>query len=306
MKKRASIKELIEIARELRDTGGVAHGLFTKLRPKDVQDEMSDMTPELPAGVEIGQRMYHLREEMSEIPKCPVCEKDRAWYRYSNGYFETCGDKHCKQTVKAEKFKETVSSDEFADKKKEWFGKQKQTMLERYGVDHNWKGDLRKTGEETMLERYGVKHALQGEEAQEKRRRTTEERHGTLDMFSLGRETVKEKYGVENAMQNEEVKKRNRMNMKKALNDITRDKLKKHCIQMIGDSVDPYHLHCEGCDTCFKSSNATVNTNLRRGESPCPRCNPPSLTSSRMEKEMLSYIKSIYNGKIEENRFYLQ
>jgi hypothetical protein len=84
MKKRASIKELIEIARELRDTGGVAHGLFTKLRPEDVQDEMANMTPELPAGVEIGQRMYHLREEMSEIPKCPVCKKDRSWYRYSN------------------------------------------------------------------------------------------------------------------------------------------------------------------------------------------------------------------------------
>jgi hypothetical protein len=172
-------------------------------------------------------------------------------------------------------------------------------MLERYGVDHNWKGDLRKTGEETMLERYGVKHALQGEEAQEKRRRTTEERHGTLDMFSLGRETVKEKYGVENAMQNEEVKEKFAKSMKKALNDITRDKLKKHCIQMIGDSVDPYHLHCEECDTCFKSSNATVNINLRRAESPCPRCNPPDLSSSKMEKELATYIHSL--GVIQIN-----
>ena len=305
MKKRASIKELIEIARELRDTGGVAHGLFTKLRPKEVQDEMTDMTSELPAGVEIGQRMYHLREEMSEIPKCPVCEKDRAWYRYSNGYFETCGDKHCKQTVKAEKFKETVSSDEFAGKKKEWFDKQKQTMLERYGVDHNWKGDLRKTGEETMLERYGVKHALQGEEAQEKRRRTTEERHGTLDMFSLGRETVKEKYGVENAMQNEEVKEKFTKSMKKAKNDIASDKLKNHSIEMIGDSVDPYHLHCGDCDTCFKSSNATVNINLRRGESPCPRCNPPDLSSSRGEKELKEFISLIYAGDIRSNDRYV-
>jgi hypothetical protein len=299
MKKRASIKDLIEIARELRDTGGVAHGLFTKLRPKEVQDEMTDMTPELPAGVEIGQRMYHLREEMSEIPKCPVCEKDRAWYRYSNGYFETCGDKHCKQTVKAEKFKETVSSDEFADKKKEWFGKQKQTMLERYGVDHNWKGDLRKTGEETMLERYGVKHALQGEEAQEKRRRTTEERHGTLDMFSLGRETVKEKYGVENAMQNEEVKKRNRVNMKNSFKIKSDSKLTEFNLEQIGSDKVIYKLVCWECKSCFVMRNGPVNYKLRMKETPCPNCNPPDLTSSKMEKELATYIHSL--GVIQIN-----
>lgn len=305
MKKRTSIPELVEIAKEIRDTGGVAHGLFTKLRPPEVQEEMAKMTPELPDGVEIGQRMYHLREEMTAIPSCPVCGQNRQWYRYSNGYFETCGARDCKQSVKAEKFKKTVASDKFADKKKEWFEKQKQTMLERYGVDHNWKGDLRKSGEETMLERYGVKHALQGEEAQEKRRRTTEERHGTLDMFSLGKEKMQERYGSENAMHSEEIKDRNRVNMKKVKNKQSQERLNKHSIEMSGDTVDPYNLHCRVCDTCFKSSNATVNTNLRRGESPCPRCNPPSLTSSRMEKEMLSFIKSIYKWEIAENDRYV-
>jgi hypothetical protein len=296
-----NIEGIISEANRLKDTGEPANGLFNRLRSGDTKEKIVMLTPELESGVGIGQGLYHLREGLNQIPKCPVCEKERAWYRYSNGYFETCGDKTCKQTVKADKFKETVASDEFADKKKEWFAKQKQTMLERHGVEHNWQGEMRKTGEETMIEKYGTKHALQNAEIKEKRKKTTEERHGTLDMFSLGKEKMLERYGSENAMHSEGIKEKFTRNMKKARNDIARSKLENHRIEMIGDAVDPYNLHCSVCDTCFKSSNRSINTNLRRGESPCPLCNPPSLISSRVEKEMLSFIKSIYNGGITEN-----
>jgi hypothetical protein len=301
MKKRTSIPELIEIAKELRDTGGVAHGLFTKLRPKEVQEEMAGMTPELPEGVEIGQRMYHLREGMTAIPSCPVCSQNRQWYRYSNGYFETCGARDCKQSVKAEKFKKTVASEEFADKKKEWFDKQKQTMMERYGVDHNWKGELRKSGEETMLERYGVKHALQSEEAQEKRRRTTEERHGTLDMFSLGKEKMMERYGVDQAMHSEEIKDRNRVNMKKSLRNKSDNKLSEFNLEQIGEEKSIYKIVCWECNTCFRMRNGPVNYKLRMKETPCPNCNPPDLTSSKMEKEVASYIRDLGITQINTN-----
>jgi hypothetical protein len=89
--------------------------------------------------------------------------------------------------------------------------KLKQSILKKYGVEHNWKpGELRDVGETTMLDRYGVKHALSDPEMVKKRNATCIKRHNTVDFLNSikSKETTLSRYGVNNAMQNSEVAKK--------------------------------------------------------------------------------------------------
>lgn len=82
--------------------------------------------------------------------------------------------------------------------------KNKQTMLERYGVTHNWaKGKMRDELEAKWVEIYGVKNPLAAKEIQEKRKQTMLDRYGvefytdSEDFKPKVKETMLERYGVE-------------------------------------------------------------------------------------------------------------
>lgn len=95
------------------------------------------------------------------------------------------------------KFSETwnnKSEEELTD----WRNKMEDTMLNRYGVKHNWcNGELREKEKETWVEKYGVDHPLKSGEIRERIKKTKKERYGDEFYTNRGKanETMTEKYG---------------------------------------------------------------------------------------------------------------
>lgn len=286
------------------------NGTFVSIRnDQEIVQEIQNLTQFLEDHYPtppLGQRLWSLRENLTETPMCPICGVlPLKFHRYSSGYFQTCGTKGCQQSSKSQKFTQTVNSQEFLEsgKKEEWFRKQRETMIQKYGTPHNWSGELRKEWEKTMMDKWGTIHPLQNEDLKRKRKETTERRHGTTDMFSLEKtkNTIQEKWGSDNVMRNDEIKTRVSTSSKRTKNTQTLEKLTPYNIIMTSDRVDPYDLHCQTCGVDFQMSNTGLNVRLRSHKNPCPKCNPVSLTHSKGEKELVDFIRSIYSGEVLEN-----
>ena len=166
---------------------------------------------------------------------CPICGTSfkitpkQAWkYKSNPRAFIGC-HKECSIQLRA-----WVCGSPFA--KKEVREKSKQTMLERYGVEHSLqsaqvrekvkKTNLERYGVEnvtqspiiqektkkTNLEKYGVEYAAQSKEVQEKMEKTMMERYGvkhpaqSKEFLEKMQETTMERYGVKNASSSPEIK----------------------------------------------------------------------------------------------------
>ena len=91
----------------------------------------------------------------------------------------------------------------------------KQTMLERYGVDHPMRSaEIRDRAEQTNLERYGAKHFVQTDSYITKSITTNRERYGNdwarqnPEIQKKSEDTLYNHYGVTNPMQSDELKSR--------------------------------------------------------------------------------------------------
>jgi len=299
-----------------RDTGRSSTGEFTRMRGNiTLLSEINILTEYLDYlydNIELGQRLYHLREGICDIQYCGCCKSEgrsigRKFHRLSTGYFATCGSNECKKKTKVESFKTTIEEKYGGN----YFGegsiareKYKSTMLEKYGVEHNWKpGELRDVGETTMLDRYGVKHALSDPEMVKKRNATCIKRHNTVDFLNSikSKETTLARYGVNNAMQNSEVAKKVSVSSSITKQKMLSDKLAPFNINLIDYNSIRSKFLCNKCSTLFDNHPVTINHKIRIASDPCTKCNPPSLTSSMSENEFSDFISSIYSGPIKKN-----
>lgn len=135
------------------------------------------------------QRIYHIVNEKTSIPKCPVCGKDINFKSYIDGYFSVCS-KECiyKHTERDEK--------------------RKQTNIEKYGncVYLHSKEGKRKSIENNK-QKYGVEYITQTENFKQKSSKTKELRYGDKNFNNQekAKQTNIEKYGVEYTCQNVDV-----------------------------------------------------------------------------------------------------
>lgn len=304
------LKNLIQKTIEVLNSRERANSIFLSLRADNfLKEEIKKETEYLDShyeNPEIGQRIWHLREKLNSISFCNYCETSPIkWHRYTDGYFKTCGNNSCKQKEKASSFKKTIHSKEFSlsGKKKKWIENRKKTMVKKYGVDHNWKGDLRDSFKKTMVEKYGVDHPMKSKEISEKRIQTCIKKFGTSDMFSLEKtkKTNLSRWGTETVMKNEEIKNRVSSGMKRTKNRKTQEKLKSHNINLNLSEGLTYDLSCLECNLNFSISHTGLNIRLRNNINPCPKCNPIVYTHSLAEKEILDLIRKNYAGEIKEN-----
>ena len=188
----------------------------------------------------------------------------------------------------------------------------KETNLKKYGVDNPIKTkEVRDKMKKTLKENYGVEYPIQSKEIQDKIKKTNLERYGieyasqNKDIRSKTEKTNLERYGVKYVAQNEEVK--NKMketlfnkNMKKyneKYKDISIDiknNLKKYIKNNRIDAnkvCEDFNLHYNEVyiiDKYFKVfSNYEIHFN--------------NTFISKSEKEIVEYIKSIYDNEIIEN-----
>jgi hypothetical protein len=172
----------------------------------------------------------------------------------------------------------------------------KQTKLEKYGTldfsDKANKTKLEKYGtlnvndksNKTKLEKYGTL------DFSNKANKTKLEKYGTLDFGDKTRKTIKERYGSYSVVL---LKSSYRKLKDKYLTSVEFLFKEEDYVGVIG--YRKYKFKCLKCNGIFSDD-------MCNGSSPvCRTCNPIHTNISVDEKEILSYIKTIYNDEILEN-----
>lgn len=167
--------------------------LFSWWKNKGYEKELNSLLSETSwlTTENITQRIYHLINNINEIPKCKVCGKDTHFKQFKSGYFNYCSN-YC--VTQSEERNQKIS------KNNDWkalFEKQKQNNLEKYGVEHyyqteEFKEKAKKTKEQkyndpyfnnmekyrkTCLEKHGIEFYCQTEDFKEKALITKKERY---------------------------------------------------------------------------------------------------------------------------------
>lgn len=165
--------------------------------PKE-QDIIISATLFLPENSIITQRLWHILNNMYEIPKCRNCNINIVrWHPSIKGYAEYCSLK-CgnSSTTKIDKKKKTClekygvdsysKTDAFISLMKQQVvseeikEKRKQTCLEKYGVETPLlNDDIREKTKETNIERYGVENVFASDGIKQKIRNTNRLKYGT-------------------------------------------------------------------------------------------------------------------------------
>ena len=302
------LSDIINELNKRKKDGIAANGIFSIIRNNShLLSEITEKTSYLDSDCEIGRRLWHLTENATEIPKCPRCVNNRLFYRYSNGYHPTCGDKECRSKMKVESFKKTID-EKYGNN---YFGegssareKYKNTMLNKYGVDHNFKCEDTKIAiKATMREKYGTEHALRNSEILEKRNSTCIDRHGSLNFIhgEKASNTNKAKYGNINAMKNKDIAEKVAISSSTTKRNELGEKLDEFNIKLLVYNSIRSKLLCAVCDKEFTNHPVSINYKLRNSINPCPSCNPPNMAGSKMEDELHEFISSIYDGDIKRN-----
>ena len=219
------------------------------------------------------QQVWHFINKYTEIPKCAECNKELIFKRsLKEGY-----GKYCSLSC-TNKNKEHIEKS-----KKTWLGKFeetqkkiKKTNKERYGVENPYQNlELVKNG---FIKNHGVEHVSKVGGVLEKRKKTNIDRYGYLN--NLNNKEILEK--------THEIR-RNRFLLK--YSDYN---FKKHT----GNKLT---IECNNCQCDYEIDRALFRHRTMYNITPCTICNPINSGESFFEKEVFTFIKSLYNGFIIEN-----
>ena len=179
--------------------------------------------------------------------------------------------------------------------------KAKQTSLEHYGVESPMQSDeVKAKVEQTSLIKYGTKNPLSSEIVKAKIKQTNLERYGSEIMFCTqhfkdkSKETLLNKYGVDNCLKSNEIKLRAKNTRITRFNKFEQEN---NCTN-IGTLISIYgqgFLSIKNQLTLYKDNNYTFVDNNDIQKIIDYNNNH---TRSRIEDEIVSFIKSIYNGKV--------
>ena len=121
--------------------------------------------------------IYRLRNNIEEIPKCPICGKPRKSYLYAYG--QSCGNKECVAKIHLETYLNNIHK--------------------KYGDNINSYTQLdyvKEKTKQTCLKKYGSNSPLGNREIWEQTRKHTIEKYGAAYNKEKYNETLMKKYGV--------------------------------------------------------------------------------------------------------------
>lgn len=185
------------------------------------------------------------------------------------------------------------------------------TYLEKTGYEHNmYNPESRKKIKQTNLNRYGVEYAIRNDKIKEKLKQTNLNRYGVehasqTEWFKEKlKQTNLEKFGVDNYFKSKEFIKKN--------SELTRErkeKLFKERFVPNGYELISYEKGLDVILKCpkqhiFKEHKHFVIKRIAENYEVCSICKPKNSFGqqvSKSEKDILRFIKKIYEGKIIEN-----
>ena len=205
---------------------------------------------------------------------------------------------------------------------KEFREKGKKTSLERYGTENpSQSGVVKDKIRQTCLEKYGVEYAAQADEVKENIKKACLEKYGVEYAAQADevKENIKkaclEKYGVESSLQvkefREKGKKTYRSNYWDTFVTILNERKiaplfsKKEYVSNKDNRERKFKFKCLICNEEFVSEGIVKDiahnreSRLSAKRIFCPHCFKARY--SKGEKEVVSFVKSIYGGEILEN-----
>ena len=199
--------------------------------------------------------------------------------------------------------------------------KARRTMQEHYGCDAPAQcKEIWDRQRATMKERYGAEYTLSSKVLVEKQSKTVLEKYGvdkigkSKEVHGKARNTVMEKYGVEHYAKTNEFREQSSiLNRKRGYALLGR--WKDYVVPLFSEDEFvgmfkrrsehvEYRWRCVKCGDEFTSVayRSGFHNELGSGYMPrCPHCHPADGGVSTKEKEVLDFVKSIYDGEIVEN-----
>lgn len=254
------------------------------------------------------EKIYLVKEELNNPPLC-LCGKFKQFHRFSNGYFETCGNSICKtkqRIIKQEQTNLKKFGYKNATQSPEVKKKIKETNLSKYGVTCtlNEKQTKEKI-KNTLRNKYGVDSPLQSNVLQEKRNNTMIKKYGTNSVFysDIYKESMLKKYNVINPMQSSDILKRVSDTQRKQKLDILVEKIKSTNKEFISVEENRLNLKCKKCGNIFSIHRCSLNAHLRNDNEFCQKCNPINRFRSNGKNEVYEFcLNEFSNQKISNNR----
>lgn len=175
---------------------------------KDLSQLLKQQTSFLSPSAYARERLWYVEHNTNIIPKCKICDKNVKWSDLKKTHSIYCSSKCAhndpdvqQKTINTnmEKYGTPYSclNDDVKSKKQKTDNinkqrkqttnnnllspkeKQKQTLLERYGVDNAFKSkSIQQKAKQTMMDRYGVEHALQNKAILDQVKQTNIDKYG--------------------------------------------------------------------------------------------------------------------------------
>lgn len=217
--------------------------------------------------------------------------------------------------------------------------KRKITNLQKYGVQNVFQNDkIKEKSRSTMLSKYGVQYNMQSEQLRNKVKKTNLQKYGSQHQMKSDefknkfKNIILQKYGVQNVFQNDEIKEKikqtnlQRYGVERTLQskhfskkvtrfnlDVGYENLLNNCNGIVqplftkqqyqgGQNKIVYKWKCLKCNNIFQQD---IHSNDHLGYSSyiprCLICYPILANISKPQKQIVQFVKNIYNGQIVEN-----
>lgn len=128
------------------------------------------ITSFLPENVTTARRLWHVRNNTSQVPSCKVCNNSVKWFNAYNDYAETCSVacaaklRECEVVKKRLSVQEKYGAEHYFQSD-DFKLKSRKTLLEKYGTDTYVKSsDFKYKTKKTFLEKYGTDHYLKNDD----------------------------------------------------------------------------------------------------------------------------------------------
>lgn len=273
-------------------------GLLTKLRyDNQLRKELIEATSFLPIESLISERVLYYQQKWTEPQLCPYCNKQkRKFKKLDKGLFPTCGDEKCKKMGMSKGAKQPRDWNQIQDK-------MKATYKAKTGYEHNMQNPefIKEYKENFAKTHNGVCCGVRTELANINREKTIKEKYGsTYEMFKQGAIL---KYGSLSNMNKIIAVQRGQTNSNNKFKNLIA-KLKELDFTYVSHDNDQFIVKCNKCGREFHITRYAINVYYRNNNRFCPKCDYKNMTfRSKFEKEVRSYIDSIYNGIIKYNRY---
>jgi hypothetical protein len=246
------------------------------------------------------------------IPLCANCNMNRTnFISVKKGYKKYCSTKCSNSHIDTKNNKEEIYLKKYGVTNPSFNDEVKKKISEK---NKNQSENTKNKREKTNLEKYGYKsnvvnpffyekrtNSILDPKTNEKRKKTNLEKYGVDNPLKSNiiktkfRKTNLEKWGEEHFKKSDAYKELYLKRHINKLNNFHNDII----IQKMVDGV--YHSVCNTCNNNFEISTNAFNIRKNRNLKICTFCNPVEYNISLLEKDLLDYIKSVYNNTIKSN-----